>query len=77
MLRVDGQSARTLRACYSLPTMSLANNPQISAILADFTTPNPLVTFRKEDIAFTYGSTWKQRYFTKRGDDDCTGIIGR
>jgi predicted CXXCH cytochrome family protein len=39
------------------------------AIVADFSTPNPLVTFRKEDIAFTYGSKWKQRYFTKRGDD--------
>ena len=39
------------------------------AILGDFSTPNPLVTFRKEDVAFTYGSKWKQRYFTKRGDD--------
>jgi hypothetical protein len=39
------------------------------AIVGDFSTPNPLVTFRKEDIAFTYGSKWKQRYFTKRGDD--------
>jgi predicted CXXCH cytochrome family protein len=39
------------------------------AIVADFATPNPLVTFRKEDVAFTYGSKWKQRYFTKVGDD--------
>ncbi len=39
------------------------------AILADFDTPNPLVTFTKKDIAFTYGSKWKQRYFTKIGDD--------
>ena len=39
------------------------------AILGDFTKPNPLVTFKKEDIAFTYGSKWKQRYFTKAGDD--------
>jgi predicted CXXCH cytochrome family protein len=39
------------------------------AIIGDFETPNPLVTFRKEDIAFTYGSKWKQRYFTKIGDD--------
>ena len=44
-----------------------AKHPE--AIVADFSTPNPLVTFRKEDIAFTYGSKWKQRYFTKRGDD--------
>ena len=36
---------------------------------AIFRTPNPLVTFSKDDIAFTYGSKWKQRYFTKIGDD--------
>jgi predicted CXXCH cytochrome family protein len=39
------------------------------AIIGDFANPNPLVTFRKEDVAFTYGSKWKQRYFTKVGDD--------
>ena len=39
------------------------------AIVGDFVTPNPLVTFRKEDVTFTYGSKWKQRYFTKIGDD--------
>ena len=31
--------------------------------------PNPLVTFTKDDVAFVYGSKWKQRYFTKIGDD--------
>ena len=40
-----------------------------SAILADFDTENPLVTFRPDDVAFTYGSKWKQRYFTRNGDD--------
>lgn len=39
------------------------------AILGDFSTPNPLVTFDIGDIAFTYGSKWKQRYFTRSGDD--------
>ncbi len=39
------------------------------AILPDLTKPDPLVTFKKEDIAFVYGSKWKQRYFTRRGDD--------
>ena len=39
------------------------------AIISDFSTPNPLVTFTKDQIAFVYGSKWKQRYFTKRGDD--------
>ena len=28
-----------------------------------------LVTFTKDDIAFVYGSKWKQRYFKKVGDD--------
>ena len=42
-------------------------NPEV--ILGDFSTPNPLVNFKKEDIAFTYGSKWKQRYFTKIGED--------
>jgi predicted CXXCH cytochrome family protein len=40
-----------------------------NAIIGDFSVPNPLVSFRKDDVAFTYGSKWKQRYFTKRGDD--------
>jgi predicted CXXCH cytochrome family protein len=39
------------------------------AIIGDFSKPNPLVTFKKEDVAFTYGSKWKQRYFTKIGND--------
>jgi len=39
------------------------------AVLGDFATPNALVTFDRAEIAFTYGSKWKQRYFTKRGDD--------
>jgi predicted CXXCH cytochrome family protein len=39
------------------------------AIAPDLSKPNPLVTFTKEDIAFVYGSRWKQRYFKKVGDD--------
>jgi predicted CXXCH cytochrome family protein len=39
------------------------------AIMSDFTRPNPLVTFTKEQIAFVYGSKFKQRYFQKVGDD--------
>jgi len=38
-------------------------------VVGDFATPNPLVTFKIGDVAFTYGSKWKQRYFTKIGDD--------
>ncbi len=39
------------------------------AILPDLSKPDPLVKFTAADIAFVYGSKWKQRYFTKRGDD--------
>ena len=31
--------------------------------------PIRCVTFTKDQIAFVYGSKWKQRYFTKVGDD--------
>ena len=39
------------------------------AIISDFTTPNPAVTFTKDQIAFVYGGKFKQRYFRKSGDD--------
>lgn len=39
------------------------------AILPDLTKADPLVKFRTDDIAFVYGNKWKQRYFTKKGDD--------
>ena len=38
-------------------------------VLGDFTHPDPVRTFDLGDVAFTYGSRWKQRYFTKRGAD--------
>jgi predicted CXXCH cytochrome family protein len=39
------------------------------AIIPDLSKPDPLVTFTRNDIAFVYGSKWKQRYFTKIGND--------
>jgi mono/diheme cytochrome c family protein len=39
------------------------------AIIPDLSKPDPLVNFSKDDIAFVYGSRWKQRYFAKVGDD--------
>ena len=39
------------------------------AIIPDLAKSDPLLTFTKDDIAFVYGSKWKQRYFTKVGDD--------
>jgi hypothetical protein len=38
-------------------------------VLPDFNKPDPLVTFKLADVAFVYGSKWKQRYFTKVGND--------
>jgi len=39
------------------------------AIIPDLSKPDPLVTFAKDEIALTYGSKWKQRYFKQVGDD--------
>jgi predicted CXXCH cytochrome family protein len=38
------------------------------AIIPNLAT-NPLAKFTKDQVAFVYGSIWKQRYFTKIGDD--------
>ena len=38
------------------------------AIVPDLAT-NPFDKFTKDDVALVYGSIWKQRYFTKVGDD--------
>jgi predicted CXXCH cytochrome family protein len=39
------------------------------AIIPDMSKPDPLVKFTKDDVALVYGSLWKQRYFTKVGND--------
>ena len=39
------------------------------ALLPDFSKPDPLLTFTKDDVALVYGGKWKQRYFKKVGDD--------
>ena len=39
------------------------------AIIPDLSKPDPVVNFTKDDVAFVYGSRWKQRYFKKVGDD--------
>lgn len=54
------------------------------AIIPDLST-NPFHKFTKEQVAFVYGSVWKQRYFTRIGDDyypepaqwDVTGKVWR
>ena len=39
------------------------------AVIPDFSKPDPLLTFTLDDVAFVYGSGWKQRYFKKQGND--------
>jgi predicted CXXCH cytochrome family protein len=39
------------------------------AIIPDLSKPDPLLTFTRDQIAWVYGSKWKQRYFTRIGDD--------
>jgi mono/diheme cytochrome c family protein len=39
------------------------------SIIPDLSKSDPLVKFSLNDIAFVYGSRWKQRYFTKIGED--------
>jgi predicted CXXCH cytochrome family protein len=39
------------------------------AVLGDFSRNDPAKNFTLDDVAFTYGSKWKQRYFQKVGDD--------
>jgi predicted CXXCH cytochrome family protein len=53
------------------PMANIVRDPKEhpDAILPDLTKPDPLVTFKKEDVALVYGSIWKQRYFTKIGND--------
>jgi formate-dependent nitrite reductase cytochrome c552 subunit len=39
------------------------------AVIPDFTKADPLLTFKLDDVALTYGSKWKQRYFKRVGND--------
>ena len=50
---------------------NVVQDPKVhpGAIIPDLTKPDPLVTFGVADIAFVYGSKWKQRYFKRVGDD--------
>ncbi len=50
---------------------NVVTDPKVhpEVVLPDFSKPDPLLTFKLDDVAFVYGSKWKQRYFTKRGND--------
>ncbi len=53
------------------PMANVVRDPKAhpEAVTPDFTKADPLVNFSVQDIAFVYGSLWKQRYFKKVGDD--------
>jgi len=50
---------------------NVVTDPKVrpEVIIPDLSKPDPLVTFTRNDIAFVYGTRWKQRYFKKVGDD--------
>jgi predicted CXXCH cytochrome family protein len=50
---------------------NVVRDPKVhpEAIIPDFSKPDPALTFNKDAIALVYGSKWKQRYFTKVGDE--------
>lgn len=50
---------------------NVVRDPKVhpEAIIPDFSRADPLLTFKREDIALVYGSVWKQRYFRKVGGD--------
>src|ERR1700722_15952230 len=52
------------------PMANVVRDPRTDpiAVLPDLTT-NTIHPFTKDDVALVYGSIWKQRYFTKVGDD--------
>ncbi|HEX4379239.1 MAG TPA: c-type cytochrome [Candidatus Acidoferrum sp.] len=54
------------------PMANVVRDPKLhpDAIIPDLATNTvPNAKFTKEDVAFVYGSIWKQRYFKKVGDD--------
>ena len=53
------------------PMANVVRDPRQSpdAIIPDLSKPDPLVKFTAGDVALVYGSIWKQRYFTRIGDD--------
>ena len=78
----SGVFERWQRRAWPMSCVIRASIPTRSSRISPY--PDPLLTFTKDDIAFVYGSRWKQRYFTKRGDDyfplpaqwDVTNIAG-
>ena len=62
--------AEIYRRWQKTPMANVVRDPREhpDAILGDLSTNN-VVKFSPDQVAFVYGSLWKQRYFTKVGDD--------
>lgn len=70
--------SQTCRKCHAniynrwekTPMANVVRDPRQNpgAIVPDLAT-NTVFRFSKDQVAFVYGSIWKQRYFTKVGDD--------
>ncbi len=62
--------AEIYRRWRNTPMANVVRDPKEhpEAILPDLAT-NTLAPFARADVALVYGSLWKQRYFTKVGDD--------
>ncbi|HZB88029.1 MAG TPA: cytochrome c3 family protein, partial [Terracidiphilus sp.] len=63
--------AQTYAAWKQTRMANVVRDPRLhpEAVLGDFTSSDPLRTFTLDDVAFVYGSRYKQRYFAKRGND--------
>src|SRR3954467_6886366 len=50
---------------------NVVTDPHVKAqvVIPDFAKPDPLLTFKLDDVALVYGTKWKQRYFKKVGND--------
>jgi predicted CXXCH cytochrome family protein len=55
----------------STPMANVVRDPREhpDAIIPNLATNNVSAKFTKDQVAYVYGSIWKQRYFTKIGDD--------
>ena len=62
--------AEIYRRWQKTPMANVVRDPRIHPDAITPTLANDsIANFRKEQVAFVYGSLWKQRYFTKVGDD--------
>jgi predicted CXXCH cytochrome family protein len=55
------------KTLHSQMIKDVKENPR--AIIGDFESKSDIRTFKKEDVLYTIGNQWKQRYITKKGDE--------